>query len=147
MLGAFFEPKRIKLDLESTTKEDVLEELIGMITESCPEYNGQELLEAVTLRENKMATLVMPGIAMPHGYCDTVNGIIGAVGISREGIEYDELDENPVHLFFMLLMNESSKEKNLKAFKQLLEMLYSTSFDEISGMTSPREVYDLLCRY
>ena len=147
MLGEIFDPNRIKLDLESSTKDDVLEELVEMIAESCSEYDEQELLEAVTLRENKMATVVMPGIALPHGYCEAVNGIIGAVGISRTGIDYDELDENPVHLFFLLLMDEAPKERNLKVFKQLLEMLYSTSFEKISSMASSKEVYDLLCRF
>ena len=147
MLGEFFDPVRIKLDLGSTTKDEVLEELVEMIAKSCSDYDEKTLLDAVTLRENKMATVVMPGIALPHGYCEAVHGIIGAIGISRTGIEYDELDENPVHLFVMLLMDESSKEKNLRVFSRLLEMLYSTSFDTINGMASSKEIYDLLCRY
>ena len=147
MLGMFFDPSRIKLNLESRTKDDVLEELVSMIAESCPEYDEQELLEAIILREEKMATIVMPGIAMPHGHCEAIHGIIGAIGISREGIEYDELDEDPVHLFFMLLMDESSKERDLRVFSHLLEMLHSTSFDVIKSMASSRELYDLLCDF
>ena len=145
MLSEFFDNKRIKLDLESRTKDGVLGELVDIITGSCSEYNKQELLEAVASRENKMTTIIMPGIAVPHGYCNTVRGIIGAIGFSREGIEFDKRDKNPVHLFFILIMDESSRELNLKVFSRILEMLNSTNMNQISDIASSQELYDLLC--
>ena len=147
MLSEFFHNNRIKLDLESRTKDGVLVELVEIITGSCSDYNKQELLEAVASREGKMTTIIMPGIAVPHGYCNTVRGIIGAIGFSREGIEFDESDTSPVHLFFILVMDESSRELNLKVFTRILEMLHSTDLNQISGMASPQELYDLLCRF
>jgi len=147
MLSEFFNDNRIKLDLESRTKDGVLGELVEIITGSCSEYDRQELLEAVASREEKMTTIIMPGIAVPHGYCNTVRGIIGAIGFSREGIEFDKNDKNPVHLFFILVMDESSRELNLKVFARILEMLHSTDLNQISGMASPQELYDLLCRF
>ena len=147
MLSEFIDPNRIKLDLESTTKDGVLGELVDIITGSCSDFDKHELLEAVSSRESKMPTIIQPGIAVPHGYCKTVHGIVGAVGFSREGIEFDQRDKNLVHLFFILLMDESSRELNLKVFTRILEMLKSTSLNQISGMTSSQELYDLLCRF
>ena len=147
MLNDFFNHNRIKLDLESRTKDSVLGELVDIITDSCSEYNKQELLEAVALRENKMTTIIMPGVAVPHGYCNNVHGIVGAIGFSREGIEFDKSDPSPVHLFFILIMDESSRELNLKAFSRILEMLKATNVNQISGMESSQELYDLLCCY
>ena len=147
MLSDFFDTNRIKLELKSSTKDGVLEELVEIITGSCSEYNKQELLEAITSREEKMTTIIMPGIAVPHGYCNNVRGIIGGIGFSREGIEFDNNDKSLVHLFFILVMDESSRELNLKVFTRILEMLKSASLDQISGMTSSRELYDLLCRF
>jgi len=147
MLSKFFDPSRIKLDLESRTKEGVLGELVEIITGTNSGYNKQELLEAVTLRESKMTTAIMPGIALPHGYCNAVRGIVGAIGFSRSGIIYDMGDENPVHLVFMLLMDDSSREQNLRVFSRLLEMLNSTSLEEIGNLVNSRQLYDLLCRF
>ena len=147
MLNDFFDPSRIKLNLESRTKDGVLEELVEVITGACSEYDEKELLEAVTMREGKKDTIISPGIAMPHGYCTAVNGVIGAIGFSRKGIEYAESDKTPVHLFLMLLMDESSPERNLRIFNQIMLMLKSTSISEISGMINSRELYDLLCRF
>jgi len=148
MLSEIFDPRRIKLDLESTTKADVFEELIETITDENSEFDRRELLDAVTMRESKMATIIKPGIAIPHGYSHTINGIIGAIGFSRAGIEYDEVDRDPVHLFFMLLMDESSREQHLQVFGHLWDLLNSAAFsDEIRKLRTAQEVYSLLSRF
>ena len=147
MLNEIFDPGRIKLDLESTTKTDVFGELIETIALSDCEFNRQDLLEAVTLRENKMSSIIMPGVAIPHGYSTTVQGIIGVIGFSREGIEYDKLDRNPVHLFIMLLMDESSRDRHLQVLSRLLELLNSAAFAGIQKAETPQEVYKLLCSF
>ena len=147
MLNEVFDPSRIKLDLESTTKIDVLGELIETIALPDTEFNRQELLDAVVLRESKMSTNVMRGVAVPHGYCSAIRGVIGAIGVSRAGIKYDSFDREPVHIFFMLLMDESSQEEHLYVLNRLLEMLNSTVFSDIWRAQTPQEVYDMLCSY
>ena len=147
MLNEIFTPAHIKLDLESTTKTDVFEELIETIVDRNSEFDRQSLLDAVNLRENKMTTVVRPGIAIPHGYSRTVNGIIGAIGFSRAGIEYDETDGDPVHLVFLLLMDESSREQHLQVLSHLWELLNAGAFSEIRKLRTPQEVYSLLSRF
>ena len=172
MLCDIFNPARIKLDLEGTTKTDVFRELAGTIAGSDPEYKYEDILEAVTLRETKMNTVVMPGIAVPHGYYSAINGIVGAIGFSHTGIEYPNPDQEPltkqvifsdvllsdeapdevmlrypVHLFFMLIMDESSREKHLHVLSRLLTMISSTAFTRIRDTGTPQELYNLLCNY
>ena len=147
MLSDIFNTTRIKLNLEGTTRTGVFEELVGAIAGSDPEYNFKKMLEAVTLRETKMNTVILPGIAVPHGYYSAINGIVGAVGFSPAGIEYPDLDQTPVHLFFMLIMDESSREKHLHVLSRLLYMINSTAFTGIRGTETPRELYDLISNY
>ena len=147
MLSEIFDPKRITLNLLSKTKNDVLKELVSSINGSDSKLDKQELLDAIIMRENKMNTIIMPGVAIPHGYCNAVNGIIGAIGVSHGGIEFDRQDRNPVHLFFMLLMDESSREKHLQVLSRLLEVVNSKALGEIRGMGSSQELYKLLCQY
>ncbi|MDR1803597.1 MAG: PTS sugar transporter subunit IIA [Treponema sp.] len=147
MLDAIFDPRRINLNLSSRTKNDVLGELIETVKKTDSSLDRQELLNAITMRENKMATIILPGVAVPHGYCSAVHGVIGAIGFSREGIEFDREDRDPVHLFFMLLMDESSREQHLRVLSRLLEMINSATLGEIRGIESSQELYKLLCRY
>jgi len=147
MLDAIFDPRRINMNLLSRTKSDVLGELVETVKKTDSALDRQELLNAITMRENKMATIILPGVAVPHGYCSAVHGIIGAIGLSREGIEFDREDRDPVHLFFMLLMDEASREQHLRVLGRLLEMINSAALGEIRGIENSQELYNLLCRY
>ena len=147
MLSEVFSPERIKLNLESTTKTEAFEELVETIAVSGSEFDSQELIDAVNLRENKMNTIIMPGVALPHGYCSGIQGIIGAIGFSGAGIKYDSQDGKPVHVFIMLLMDQSSREHHLQVLSRLLEMLNSAVFSAIRNAATPEEVYSLIRRY
>jgi len=147
MLDAIFDPRRINMNLMSKTKSDVLGELVEAIKKTDSALDRQELLNAITLRESKMTTIILPGVAVPHGYCSAIHGIIGAMGFSREGIEFDSEYRDPVHLFFLLLMDESSCEQHLRVLSRLLEMINSAALGEIRGIESSQEIYKLLCRF
>ncbi|MCL2130158.1 MAG: PTS sugar transporter subunit IIA [Treponema sp.] len=147
MLNEIFSPMRIKLNLESNTKTGVFGELVETISVFNPELDDRELLEAVISRESKMNTIIRPGIAVPHGYCSKINGIIGAIGFSEAGIKYGDISKDPVNLFFLLLLDEYSREKHLYFLSRLLDLLNSPEFPKIGGMESPEDVYNLLCDF
>ena len=147
MLGEIFDQRRINMNLLSKTKSGVLGELVETIKETDSRLDSQELLDAITLRENKMTTIILPGVAVPHGYCSAIQGIIGAIGFSRTGIEFDRQDRDPVHLFFLLLMDESSREQHLRILSQLLQVINSATLNEILGRGNPQELHKLLCRF
>jgi mannitol/fructose-specific phosphotransferase system IIA component (Ntr-type) len=147
LLSEIFNTKHIKLNLESETKDEAFEELVEMIAASHPEVSRRELLEAVTTRERQMNTVVAPGIAAPHGYCDAVNGIAGAIGISHAGIDYDTDGRTPVRCIFMVVMGEAYRESHLRVLSSLVKLLNSQALEEIRTAKSAQEAHDILCRF
>ncbi|MDR1399521.1 MAG: PTS sugar transporter subunit IIA [Treponema sp.] len=147
LLNEIFSVQHIKLNLESETKDETFEELVETIIELRPELNRQELLEAITMRENQMNTAVAPGVAIPHGYCHTLGGIVGAIGISRTGIEYDTEAREMVHCIFMVLMSYERREKHLAVLSKLLKLLNSETLTEMQSAKSAQEINDILCRF
>ncbi|MDR2537291.1 MAG: PTS sugar transporter subunit IIA [Treponema sp.] len=147
MLSEIFDVQHIKLNLESETKDEVFEELVATITAQHPELNHQDLLEAITTRESQMNTAVAPGIAIPHGYCHTLNGIVGVVGISRAGIEYDTEMKETVHYIFMVLMSCDHREKHLTFLSKLLKLLDPQMLSEIQEAKSAQDFHNILCRF
>ncbi|MDR2178151.1 MAG: PTS sugar transporter subunit IIA [Treponema sp.] len=144
-LSNVFTRELIKLDLEGKTKNEVFKELVGTIAGLYPEYGREEMLDAVLARENQMNTAVLPGIAVPHGYCSAVGGIIGAAGFSRTGIEYGS--SRPVHSVFLLLLDNFSRERHLQVLSCLLRLFNSEFLAMIGAAKSPQEVYDILYRF
>jgi mannitol/fructose-specific phosphotransferase system IIA component (Ntr-type) len=137
----------IKLNLEGRTKEAAFAELIGLITAAHPEYSGEELYAAINDRENKMSTGIGSGIAIPHGYCRSVSAITGAIGISKAGIAYGSLDRKPVHLVFMLAMDEASRENHLRILNKVFTLANSEAIATIMAATTTQEVRDVLSRF
>jgi mannitol/fructose-specific phosphotransferase system IIA component (Ntr-type) len=144
-LNDIFGRELIKLDLAGKTKDAVFEELIETIAAPHPEYDRQEMLDAVVARENQMNTAILPGSAVPHGYSHSVNGIAGAMGFSRKGIDYG--GPEPVYSIFMLLMDEASKERHLRVLSRLLALFNSESFAMMQAAKSSQEVYEILNRF
>jgi PTS system nitrogen regulatory IIA component len=93
-LREFFSEDAVKLDLEGTTKDDVLKELIGLL--GLDEKNEGMLFKMLKRRENLGSTGIGRGIAIPH--CRRV-----AFGRKKEGLDFRAIDEKPVHFFFLIV--------------------------------------------
>lgn len=148
VLGQVFSPKTIIVNLESEDKDEVFEELVDSIISVQPQLNRTAAVEALQERESKMSTGIVHGIAVPHGITDSVNGVVGAIGISQKGIDYDALDNAPVHLVFMLLISPEEREKHLQILSSLLKVLQNpNSVNLLMEKKSAKEVYDTLCAF
>ncbi len=147
-LEQIFSQKSIILNLESTEKDELFEEMLEAIVAVQPNINRKEALDALNERESKMNTGIMHNIAIPHGNCASAHDVVGAIGISHSGIEYDSLDKAPVYIVFMLLCNPSAVEQHLAVLKDLASVLQNPSFvKEIMEKNSQSEVKELLCKY
>jgi mannitol/fructose-specific phosphotransferase system IIA component (Ntr-type) len=147
LLSEVFDARHIKLGLASATKDAVFEELVEVLAALHPELDRSEMLAAVTARESLMNTAIVPGIAVPHGCCKAVNGVVGVVGISREGIAYGTEDRQPVHCIFMMIMGASCREKHLQILSRLLSLFDSQVVAEIRAAENAQAVHDIIRRF
>jgi PTS system nitrogen regulatory IIA component len=121
--------KSVTIDLESKEKEDVLKELVGLISDEIPdkEHIHQILVE----RENLGSTGIGQGIAVPHGKTDETDKIVAALGISKKGVEFNSLDGELVYIFFLLIAPKASAGPHLKALARISRILRDSSFCDI----------------
>jgi mannitol/fructose-specific phosphotransferase system IIA component (Ntr-type) len=147
LLNKVFDKQLIKLELESKTKEAVFTELVEAIAGVHPEFNTDEMLAVIWDRENKMNTSVASGVALPHGYYPGAGEVIGAIGVSRTGIDYGAFDHKPVHFVFLVVMGETSREKHLRVLSRILSLINSGALAYIETARSRQEVHDILSRF
>ncbi len=141
-----FSPESIILNLESEEKDELFEEMVQVIHSVNPEVNREDALKALNERESQMSTGIMHGIAVPHGICSSVKGCVGAIGLSRKGIDYDALDGSPVNIVFMFLSGSGENELHLKLLKKLAEVLQDPLFvAKLFEKTSAQEILDAIC--
>jgi PTS system nitrogen regulatory IIA component len=79
-------------------------------------------------RELLASTAIGDGIAIPHGKLDSVPQLVGALGRSVPGLEFDSIDGKPTHLVFMLVAPSSSTGIHLKALARLSRLFRDATF-------------------
>ena len=97
---------RIKLNLSSKHKTEVIEELIDIAMSADSIVDGFEFRDKVLEREELQSTGLSNGIAIPHAQAAFVKGIRVCLGISRTGIEFDSLDGKPAHIILLIAAQE-----------------------------------------
>lgn len=131
-------------DLASTNKNGVIKELarsVSKATDASPDDIAAVLME----REMLGSTGIGGGIAIPHGKLNSVKSVTIGFGLSRQGVEYDALDNRLVHIFFLLLTPENSTGGHLKVLAQISKLLKKTQFKEgLQAATSVDEIHDII---
>jgi PTS system nitrogen regulatory IIA component len=144
-------PKRVLsketvvLSLNATTKEALIEELIDVLVRSGRVKDRKAALKTVLERERKMSTGLQNGIAIPHGKTDTVESLVAALGIKKEGIDFDSLDGQPSTIFLMTLSPASRTGPHIQFLADISRTLHDPVIrQKVLNATSENEVVELL---
>ncbi|MEA1964894.1 MAG: PTS sugar transporter subunit IIA [Candidatus Aerophobetes bacterium] len=119
----FLDKRAIKPALESRTKEETLEELTDLLEKTGKVSNREDFLKAIREREELGSTGIGYNIAIPHARSSGIKSLVGAFGISKEGIDFDALDKEPVYLFFILGAPPNASGDYLKALATVSRFL------------------------
>ncbi len=119
----FLDAKAVKPRLESKTKDEVLEELTDLLEKTGKVTNREEFLRVIREREELGSTGIGYNIAIPHARSTGIKSLTGAFGISKEGIDFDALDKEPVYLFFVLAAPKNAAGDYLKALATISRLL------------------------
>ena len=144
LLSDIFDLGAIRLNLDGKTKEMVFVELISAISTLHPECKAPELLAAIRHREEQMNTGIGSGIAVPHIAYKGINKMVGAIGVSQCGIDYEAMDKKPVHVVFLLITNEKPDENHLRVLNLILKLAQSEAFPQIRKAEKVETIYNIL---
>ena len=101
VLREFFDTDVVALDLEGETKDEILKELIALL--ELDEKSEGILFKMLKRRENLGSTGIGRGIAIPHCRSLVVNRLRIAFGRKKDGIDFNAIDDEPVHHLFLIV--------------------------------------------
>jgi nitrogen PTS system EIIA component len=122
-LHEIFNTGSIVLDLKAATKDRAFEELVKHLVKNHPSMNEGKILDAIWERENVMSTGIKNRIAVPHGKMEGIKSVVGVLGVSREGVDYDALDKEPVNLIFLFLSNKARPEDHIAVLQKIMNVI------------------------
>ncbi|MBD3267709.1 PTS sugar transporter subunit IIA [bacterium] len=138
-------PRCIKVPLQSHNKDEVLSELVDLLVSVKQLPHRNSIYEALIEREEVGSTGIGHGVALPHAKCVEVKDIYVACGISPGGIDFDALDRNPVHIFFLILAPRTAPGQHLKVMANLTRMLSNeTAREKLLEADDADGVYQVL---
>ena len=105
---------RVTFNLQSTTKSEVINELIDILDADGKLSDKEQYKVAVLHREKEFSTGIGMGIAIPHAKDASVKEAALTLGISNKGIDYESLDETLAHIFFLIAVPADSNDVHLK---------------------------------
>ncbi|WP_195972173.1 PTS fructose transporter subunit IIABC [Clostridium thermobutyricum] len=138
----------ISVDLKAKDKLDVINQLVDSLY-NANLLNDKELYKKEVLRREELSsTGIGGGIGIPHGKTSAVKESALALGIFRDGVEFDSLDGEPVNIVFMIAAPESANNEHLETLSKLSILLMNDDFkNSLLNSKSAEEVFSLLDKY
>jgi len=129
-LGDILTTEQIITDLRATNRWEAIDELIGnLVTNGKIKAEHQEAIATVVKkRETSMSTGIGFGIGIPHASTDLIYEVVGALGRSKPGVNFDALDNQPVTIVMLFLVPQGQFQKHLHTLANIAKMLHKSEF-------------------
>lgn len=137
----------IAMDLSSNDKNGVIDELVNQLNKAGKLNDVTAFKEAIHNRESQSTTGIGEGIAIPHAKVAAVDTPAIAFGKSKAGVDYQSLDMQPAHLFFMIAAPEGGAQTHLDALAKLSGILMDEDVrKDLLNASSEKEVLNIIDR-
>src|SRR5580698_2090517 len=131
-LGDILGPDNILPELQAANRWQAIDELISNLVASgkIKTEHRDSIAAVVKKRETSMSTGIGFGIGIPHASTDLIFEVVGALGRSRKGVNFDALDNQPVKLVMLFLVPQGQFQKHLHTLANIAKLLHQADFRE-----------------
>jgi len=138
----------IKIPLSNIKKTEIIEELLGVILETCPDIDRQVAYKSLMEREKIETTGIGSGVALPHARIKGLKRSRFAFGIAPKGIDFKSLGGKPVTSIFLILFPEKEANTQLYVLARLSRFLNNKNFlKKLSACKTGQQVIDVFTQY
>ncbi len=131
----------VRLNLNATTKQEILAELVQALVENGIVRESAPLLDALLDREELGSTGIGCGVAIPHGRCQEISKPAVVFGRTRQEIEFDSIDGKPARIFFLLVAPENGGNDHLHLLAKIARLMKDAETrDMLLSVESPEEL-------
>ena len=139
--------EQVVTELKATDRWEAIEELIELLVKNghVKSENSEAILSVVKKREISMSTGIGFGIGIPHASTDLVDEVTGAFGRSKNGVNFDALDNQPVTLVMLFLVPQGQFQKHLHTLAKIAKVLHKKEFRKmLEDAEDASEMYQII---
>lgn len=137
----------IRLDVDGLDKWQLIETLTDSLirSEQVAADHRAEVHEALVQRERSMSTGMEKGIAIPHASVGAVGETAVALGVARQGIDFEAMDGQPTHLIILLVNPSNQTRDHIRTLAEIARLLSSSELREaLRGVNSAEEALECI---
>ena len=146
-LADFLTKEQVVTDLKASDRWEAIEELIDLLVDSGqikPDHR-EAIISIVKKRETSMSTGIGFGIGIPHASTDLIDNVTGAFGRSKDGVNFDALDNQLVNLVMLFLVPQGQFQKHLHTLAKIAKMLHKKEFRKsLEDAEDAAEMYQII---
>ena len=132
-------------DLLGDNKIEVIKEMTQCLKNNDLIKNDQALFETLMEREKLGSTGIGENVAIPHGKSDEITQIITVLARSKNGVEFESLDQKPVHFICMVIAPAHSTGQHLKVLARFSRIFKNQGLrEEIMKARNSDAIYSIL---
>ena len=141
-LSSILDPECIKMNLVSDSKEGIIRELVSLLHSKGLVKDREKVISEVLEREKVISTGMEKGFAIPHARTDDIDHVQLAVGIKKDGIDFDSIDKQPVKVVVLLISSEKVNDPHIQILASLSTMfLTSGGMDSLLNAKTKQDVW------
>src|SRR5262245_47413003 len=143
----FMNTAAIRADLEADDKESVIREMAQALVDAgkIARQDFEGIVQAILKREELGSTGIGRGVAVPHTKHPSVEQLVGTVGVSHDGIDFNSLDGEKVQLVFLLVSPPDRPGDHLRALENISRQLRDDTFCKfLKGAQTSGDIQQLL---
>jgi len=149
-LGDILNLDNIVPELKATNRWEAIDETIQNLvtTNKIKPEHREAIIAVVKKRESSMSTGIGFGIGIPHASTDLIGTVVGALGRSTKGIDFDALDNQPVNLVMLFLVPQGQFQKHLHTLASIAKLLHIKEFrQELEQAPDATAMFEIIKRY
>ena len=138
-------PDTVWVDLKADTKDGIIEEMIDRLVAAGKIKNREDALKAVRTREAKMSTGMQNGVAIPHGKYASIKNLVAAIGLNKEGVNFDSMDGSPSTIFIMTLSPANRTGPHIQFLAEVSRLISQPAERErLLAARTHADIYEIL---
>lgn len=140
-LAKLLSADQIILDMKSVEHWPAIVELVDHLIEmqKLPAELREESLAALKAREEQVSTGIGSGVAIPHAFSDRIDDVVAVFGRSGEGIDFEALDNAPVHFVILFIVPRKDYQLHLRTLAAIAKMFTNSEIRQQFAAAQTRD--------
>ncbi|MBO6575583.1 MAG: PTS sugar transporter subunit IIA [Rhodothermales bacterium] len=140
-------PKTIRVGLQAGSKEDVISRVVDLIAGDGRVTDIEDVRSVVLDRESTMSTGVGKGLGLPHGKTASMRNSIAALAITREPVDFDAFDGQPVRIVFLLVGPPEAQAVHIRTLSRISRLMSRDDVREaVLAARTAKAVYAVIAK-